>query len=325
VIEKLAILFAKTMLGGGVAIANFARQFATGQQHPYVWGGTTPRGWDCSGFTGYVYRHFGYNPPRTSEAQYGWVQRTRDQPGAMVFFDSSAGGPPPGHVGISMGGGMMANARGVAYGTVMSRIGPNMGFGIPPGGFRGGGSFGGTVRENQLSQLWMGAGGPAQVAHMAAAIAMAESGGRSRVVNSIGAAGLWQIYGLPFPGDPLDPQTNARMAVSKYRGAGGSFSPWVAFTNGSYRQFMAGGGVITEPTLGIGLRTGQQTIMGERGDETVIPGRPGRASMAGVERRLDRLIAAMEANAGETARGLAGALDGAAGRAANRSRYGTGY
>jgi hypothetical protein len=312
------------MLGGGVAIANFARQFATGQQHPYVWGGTTPRGWDCSGFTGYVYRHFGYNPPRTSEAQYGWVQRSRDQPGAMVFFDSSAGGPPPGHVGISMGGGMMANAKGVAYGTVMSRIGPNMGFGVPPGGFRGsGGAYGGTVRENQLSQLWIGAAGPAQVAHMAAAIAMAESGGRSRIVNSIGAAGLWQIYGLPFPGDPLDPQTNARMAVAKYRGAGSSFSPWVAYTSGSYRKFMAGGGLITEPTLGIGLRTGQQSIMGERGDETVVPGRVGAASMAGVERRLDRLIAAMEANAGATARGLAGALDGAAGRAAYRARYGT--
>jgi len=35
------------------------------------------------------------------------------------------------------------------------------------------------------------------------------------------------VLGLPFPGNPFDPYTNARMAVAKFRGAGDSFSPWV--------------------------------------------------------------------------------------------------
>ena len=78
-----------------------------------------------------------------------------------------------------------------------------------------------------LEQLWVAAGGPPAVEAQAAAIAECESGGRAGAYNPSGASGIWQILGVPFPGDPFDPFTNARMAVAKYHGAGDSFAPWV--------------------------------------------------------------------------------------------------
>jgi Transglycosylase SLT domain len=91
-----------------------------------------------------------------------------------------------------------------------------------------------------LERLWDAAGGPPGAAHLMAAIAMAESGGNPRAFNPSGASGLWQILGLPFPGNPFDPLTNARMAVSKYRSQG--LGAWEAYTNGAYRAFYDRGG-----------------------------------------------------------------------------------
>lgn len=123
-----------TSIGGltsGNAIVDFASQFVG--KLPYVWGGTSlVTGADCAGFTEAVYGHFGISIPRTSEEQFAFMARSGDRPGALVFFVSPAGGPPPGHVGISDGHGMMVNAAGTQFGTIVSSSGGNMGFGIPP-------------------------------------------------------------------------------------------------------------------------------------------------------------------------------------------------
>lgn len=68
---------------------------------PYVWGGSTPSGFDCSGFVQYVYRHFGVSLPRTTYSQIAMgrsVARADLAPGDLVFFRSA------GHVGIYVGG-----------------------------------------------------------------------------------------------------------------------------------------------------------------------------------------------------------------------------
>ena len=94
----------------------------------YRWGGTSPRGFDCSGYTGYVYKKAGKNLPRTAAAQYRATKRvSRPAPGDLVFF----GGARAYHVGIYLGNGRMIHSprtgkpvqvtkvwRGASYGRV---------------------------------------------------------------------------------------------------------------------------------------------------------------------------------------------------------------
>lgn len=68
----------------------------------YRWGGTTPAGFDCSGYTQFVFRHVGVNLPRTSAAQSkagARVPASQAQPGDLIY--------KPGHIGIYAGNGMM--------------------------------------------------------------------------------------------------------------------------------------------------------------------------------------------------------------------------
>jgi cell wall-associated NlpC family hydrolase len=87
--------------GGVVGIA--MRYLGT----PYVWGGASPAGFDCSGFTMYVYAQVGVSLPHNAAAQYGSgspVSRGDLQPGDLVFFDGL------GHVGLYIGGGNFIHA-----------------------------------------------------------------------------------------------------------------------------------------------------------------------------------------------------------------------
>lgn len=73
---------------------------------PYVYGGTTPAGFDCSGFVQYVYAQAGKSLPRVTTAQQAATTPVSDpQPGDLVFF-----GSPAYHVGIYLGNGMMIDA-----------------------------------------------------------------------------------------------------------------------------------------------------------------------------------------------------------------------
>jgi peptidoglycan DL-endopeptidase CwlO len=77
---------------------------------PYVYGGATPRGFDCSGFSMYVYRQLGITLPRTTQQQYNAttrIARSQAAPGDLVFFFS---GGYVTHVGIYLGGNMMVAA-----------------------------------------------------------------------------------------------------------------------------------------------------------------------------------------------------------------------
>jgi cell wall-associated NlpC family hydrolase len=88
----------------GRRVVGYAKKFIG---VPYVWGGTSPRGFDCSGFVRYVYAHFGVSLPHSSYAQFGDGHRVRRgslRPGDLVFFDAV------GHVGIYIGNGRFIHA-----------------------------------------------------------------------------------------------------------------------------------------------------------------------------------------------------------------------
>lgn len=70
---------------------------------PYVHGAKGPKAFDCSGFTSYVYRQFGYTISPSSRAQYTEgtnVERNDLRKGDLVFFTSRRSGKNIGHVGI---------------------------------------------------------------------------------------------------------------------------------------------------------------------------------------------------------------------------------
>lgn len=127
-----------------------------------------------------------------------------------------------------------------------------------------------TYSYAQLEGLWLNAGGSATIAPVMAAIALAESGGRSDAKNPSGATGLWQILGNPFPGNALDPATNAKMAVAKYKSQG--LKAWTAYTSGAYKKYLKSGvtadtGVTNVSATG-STSTAQDTgIVGDIGSE----------------------------------------------------------
>ncbi|KAF1086228.1 Murein DD-endopeptidase MepS/Murein LD-carboxypeptidase precursor [Sporotomaculum syntrophicum] len=88
---------------------------------PYVSAGMSPSGFDCSGFTKYVFAHFNINLPRTAAEQYNVSQAVttnETKPGDLVAFKT---GSYISHVGIYLGGGKFISAtssRGVAIASV---------------------------------------------------------------------------------------------------------------------------------------------------------------------------------------------------------------
>ena len=305
--------------GSGADIAKYAETFVGKLR--YVFGGSSfPNSVDCSSFVQGVYKHFGINAPRTSEAQGAWVKRGPPVSGGAAFYHSPPGGADPGHVAIvknastviSHGGGMGPNLRPLRYL-------PLLWTGTPPGGFGGGGTPGhGLVPANAAAM----AGDFAAHGFTRNAIAgllgniMQESGGNPRAGSNPPGAGLIQILG--DPGGTLLQELGRTMA---YIAANGSVADinahastpteaavWfsakyerpgnpqiqnrIAAANASYAAGYAKGGWINEPVLGVGRYSKALYSFGEAGREYVTP----EAQMRGGDGGAAPLIGAYHTN-----------------------------
>ena len=100
---------AQTNPQGESAVVDSARKYLG---TPYVWGGTSPSGFDCSGFVQYVLAENGKSVPRTSQEQFAGgqaVDKSNLQAGDLVFYNWQ-GGADATHVGIYEGNGKMIHA-----------------------------------------------------------------------------------------------------------------------------------------------------------------------------------------------------------------------
>jgi cell wall-associated NlpC family hydrolase len=102
---KIIDLSAAALSPSGNSVVDYAKLFIG---TPYVAGGSSPSGFDCSGFVKYVMANFGVDMPRTSTDQYSIgvrVEKSELMPGDLVFFKYSATSYRLNHVGIYVGDG----------------------------------------------------------------------------------------------------------------------------------------------------------------------------------------------------------------------------
>jgi len=105
----------------GAAVANLAHEYVGSR---YRWGGTSPAGFDCTGFVQFVYRQFGLNLPHNEAGQLASGQRVSAdelEPGdVLVFANTYRRGLS--HVGIYVGEGQFVHAADERHGVTVSNL-----------------------------------------------------------------------------------------------------------------------------------------------------------------------------------------------------------
>jgi cell wall-associated NlpC family hydrolase len=111
--------YAGDFSGQSSSIIDYAEKFL-GER--YVGDGSSPGGFDCSGFTMYVFSKFGIELPHSAAAQSGYgasVSRNNLQPGDLIFFDTTGG---ISHVGIYLDNGQFINAENYSVGVTIDSL-----------------------------------------------------------------------------------------------------------------------------------------------------------------------------------------------------------
>jgi cell wall-associated NlpC family hydrolase len=198
---------------------------------PYVWGGTSPSGFDCSGLVQYVYGQLGINVPRTSEEQATVGTPVQSlaaaQLGDLLFFAGSDGtASSPGHVGIYVGNGQMIDApytgtdvrqQSVSGGepvVAIRRVLPNVAATNTVMGQV-------TVPAQYVSTIQSAAASNGIPAPLLAALVSHESGFNPNAMSSAGAEGIAQFMPSTAAGMGVNPfdSTQAINGAAKLLGA----------------------------------------------------------------------------------------------------------
>ena len=109
--------------GNGSEVVSYAKKYLG---YKYTSGGSSPKtGFDCSGFTTYIYKHFGVSLSRTSRGQSTngtAVNKNNLTAGDIICFSSSGGSKSIGHVGIYVGGGKFIHSANSRQGVIISNV-----------------------------------------------------------------------------------------------------------------------------------------------------------------------------------------------------------
>ena len=275
-------------VGSAPEVLAYAMSFL--HRAPYVWGGNTPSGWDCSGYVEYVLRHFGLGMAgRPTAASFqGWATPSGPVPGGLAFY-----GTPAHHIGFVVNDHTLLSALGHAYGTTLSALnmGDNAGYGVPPMGYGhlgagpGGGLPIGKLQELAFTLLSeRGWGGQWNAFN---SLENREAGWNLSAVNpTSGAYGLAQFINgageyAQYGGSWLTAQGQLT-GMLNYIGQRYPAGPNQAWQHEVADNWYGNGGAINEPVIGFGTQSGQRYVFGENGTEWVTPGdKPPSGAMIG--------------------------------------------